>query len=69
MMYELVEAELDVVAAGAASGGLIAVNVQDVLNHNNVNVQVPVDVHHVAVNVNAAVAVLGGAGAVLGSVV
>ncbi len=65
---ELTDAELDAVAAGAANGGLIAIDVQNVLNHNNVNVTVPVTVRDVNVGVAAAVAVLGAAGAAVGQV-
>lgn len=65
-MYELIDSELDAVSAGAANGGLIAIDVQNVLNNNNVNVAVPVTVRDVNVGVNAAVAVLGAAGAALG---
>jgi hypothetical protein len=65
---ELTDAELDAVAAGAANGGLIAIDVQNVLNNNNVAVTVPVNVQDVNVGVAAAVAVLGAAGAAVGQV-
>jgi hypothetical protein len=67
-MYELNELELDAVAGGAANGGLIAIDVQNVLNNNNVDVTVPVSVRDVNVGVAAAVAVLGAAGAAVGQI-
>jgi hypothetical protein len=59
---KLTEAQMDRVTAGA----LIFVNVQNVLNHNDVDVTVPVTVKDINANVVAAVAVLGTAGAVGG---
>jgi hypothetical protein len=67
-MYELNELELDAVAGGAANGGLIAIDVQNVLNNNNVDVTVPISVRDVNVGVAAAVAVLGAAGAAVGQI-
>lgn len=61
-LVELTDAELDAVAAGA----LIRVDVNDVLNRNNVDVDVPVTVRDINVPVAAAVAVLGAAGAASG---
>ena len=57
---ELTDAELDAVAAGA-NAGLIAIDVQNVLNNNNVDVDIPVTVRDVNVAVAAAVAVLSSA--------
>jgi hypothetical protein len=59
---KLTEAQMDQVTAGH----LISIDVQNVLNNNDVNVEVPIDIHDVAVPIAAAVAVLGGAGAVSG---
>ncbi len=58
---QLTDSELDHVAAGILNGGLINVDVTDVAN--NVDI-----VKNVNVDVAAAVAVLGGAGAVSGTV-
>jgi hypothetical protein len=66
---ELSDRELDLVAAGqGVNVGGIQVNVNDVLSHNDVDVRVPVDIRDVNVGVAAAVALLGGAGAVVGQV-
>ncbi len=65
---ELTDLELDAVAAGQANGGLIAIDVQNVLNNNNVAVTVPVTITDVNVGVAASVAVLGGAATGLGQV-
>jgi hypothetical protein len=62
---QMSDAELDQVTAGQAAG-LIAIDVQNVLNNNNVAVAVPVTVRDVNVGVAAAVAVLGAAGAAVG---
>jgi hypothetical protein len=64
-LIELSDGELDFVAGGqGVNVGGIQVNVNDVLSHN----QVDVDVRDVNVGVAAAVALLGGAGAVVGQV-
>jgi hypothetical protein len=68
-LVELSDGELDFVAGGqGVNVGGIQVNVNDVLSHNDVDVRVPVDVRDVNVGVAAAVALLGGAGAVVGQV-
>ena len=59
---KLTAAQLDKITAGA----LVQIDVQNVLNHNNVDVSVPVTVKDVNVSVAAAVAVLGAAGAASG---
>lgn len=66
MPRELSDAELDFVAGGAANAGLIAIDVSNVLNNNDVSVDIPVDIRNVNVGVAAAVAVLGAAGAAVG---
>lgn len=61
-LVELTDAELEAVCGGA----LLRIDVENVANRNNVNVEIPVDVRDVNVAVNAAVALLGAAGAVTG---
>jgi hypothetical protein len=66
-LVELTDGELDFVAGGQGVNiGGIQVNVNDLLNHNDVDVTVPIDIRDVNVGVAAAVAVLGVAGGAVG---